>query len=91
MSTPGDYVIFTTITVHNTGATDDGNFGCGLFSGENQFGGGSVSVPAGATATGVQAGAISVSDPQIVTLKCQSGAATTYDLSHVTMRMHNLG
>ena len=87
----GDYVIFASVTVHNTGTIDDNNFGCGLFSGDNQIGGGTISVAAGATATNLEAGVTVVSDPQTVTLKCESGAATTYDLSHISMRIHDLG
>jgi hypothetical protein len=86
----GDYVIFGAITVHNTGASDD-NLNCGLFNDANAFGGGGGSVNAGATTQATIAGAISTTTPATVILKCQGGSVTTYDLSNVTMRIHNLG
>jgi hypothetical protein len=95
LSKPDDYVIFATIQAHNTGTADD-NLGCAIFSGDNQVGGGDVSVAAGDTGTNLQvgvlpAGAPQTSTPQIVTLKCQSSGATTFDLSKITMRVHDLG
>jgi hypothetical protein len=95
LSKPDDYVIFATIQAHNTGTADD-NLGCAIFSGDNPVGGGDVSVAAGETGTNLQvgvlpAGAPQTSTPQTVTLKCQSSGATTFDLSKITMRVHDLG
>jgi hypothetical protein len=90
LPTAGDYVIFAAVTVHNTGAADD-NLNCGLFNDTNAFGGGGGSVNAGATTQATIAGALSITTPATVTLKCQGGSVTTYDLTNVTMRIHNLG
>ena len=54
-------------------------------------GGGGASVTAGASANASAVGAISVTAPQDVTLKCQGGGATTYDISNVVIRTHDLG
>ena len=86
----GDFVVLARITVHNTGASD-ANFECGLFTADGVSGGGGVSVTSGATASGSIAGAISAIAPQDVTLKCQGGGATTYDVANVVIRAHDLG
>jgi hypothetical protein len=93
LSGKGDYVIFASVTAQNTGSADD-NLSCGLFSDGNEFGGGGVSIAAGQTLTDrvVAVGAIPVGQTAVeVTLKCQGGGVTTYDLSDVTMRLHDLG
>ena len=91
MPTIGDYVIFVHLTAHNTGANDDG-LNCGLFSNGQQFGGGGAYVTAGSTSSGSAVGAISLtSAPADVTLSCTTNSVTTFDLSHITMRIHNLG
>jgi hypothetical protein len=88
----GDYVLFADVTAHNTGAGDD-NLNCGLFSDDQAFGGGGVSVAAGATGSFSTVGATNVraGTAKTVVLKCQGGGATTYDLSGITMRIHDLG
>lgn len=86
----GDYVVFAHLTVHNTGASDD-NLNCGLFIDGQAVGGGGVSVAAGNTESGSTVGAISISAPTDLTLKCQGSAVTTFDISNITMRIHNLG
>jgi hypothetical protein len=86
----GDYVVFARLSAHNTGATDD-DLNCGLFTGENASGGGGVRVTAGSTATGNVVGAISLTAAQEVVLKCQGGGVTTYDISNVVIRTHDMG
>jgi hypothetical protein len=90
LSEAGDYVLFASLTAHNTGASDD-NVNCGLFSDANEFGGGGFSVNASETGTGTMAGAISISAPTPVTLKCQGNSVTTFDLTKITLRIHDLG
>jgi hypothetical protein len=86
----GDYVIFGRVTAHNTGGSDDG-FQCGLFSDDGQSGGGGTNVIAGDSATVSVVGAISATHGGDVTLKCQGSGATTFDLSGITLRLHDLG
>jgi hypothetical protein len=86
-------VIFASVTAHNSGSADD-NLNCGLFSDGNEFGGGGVSITAGQTRSNrvVAVGAVPVGQNAVqVTLKCQGGGVTTYDISNVTMRLHDLG
>jgi hypothetical protein len=87
----GDYVIFANITAHNTGLADD-DLNCGLFMNGQGVGGGGVSVVAGDTASGSTVGAISATAPADITLKCYSNhGTTTFDLSNITLRIHNFG
>jgi hypothetical protein len=86
----GDYVVFARLTAHNTGASDD-YLNCGLFTGDNASGGGGVGLTAGSTGTGNAVGAISVTVATDVVLKCQGGGVTTYDISNVVIRTHDLG
>ncbi len=88
----GDYVMFVDVTAHNTGLVDD-NLNCGLFIGNSAFGGGGTSLTAGATSTFTTVGAthVAAGDSKTVTLKCQGGGVTTYDLSNIQMRIHDLG
>ena len=74
----------------DTGASDD-NLNCGLFVDGNAFGGGGVAVTAGNSASGTTVGALSLSAPADLTLKCQGNGVTTFDISNVTLRIHNLG
>jgi hypothetical protein len=90
LSATGDYVVFAHLTVHNTGASGD-NLNCGLFISGEAVGGGGVSVAAGDTESGSTVGAISISAPSDLTLKCQGSGVTTFDISNITMRIHNLG
>jgi hypothetical protein len=86
----GDYVVFAKITAHNTSVNDD-ILECGLFIDGQAVGGGGVDVTAGTTASGNTVGATSVSAPTAVTLKCQRHGTGTFDLSHITLRIHNFG
>jgi uncharacterized protein YjbI with pentapeptide repeats len=88
----GDYVMFVDVTAHNTGMTDD-NLNCGLFIGNSAFGGGGTSVAAGETSTFTTVGAthVAAGDSKTVILKCQGGGSTTYDLSNISLRIHDLG
>jgi hypothetical protein len=89
----GDYVIFAHVTAHNTGGVGVG-MGCGLFADGGQAGGGGGnSIAAGATAEVSAVGALSLRGPVVVTMKCDTDnhGATTFDLSDVTLRVHNLG
>jgi hypothetical protein len=92
LTNAGDYVLFANVTAHNTGANDD-NFNCGLFIDGSAFGGGGTSLVAGATTSFSSVGAINLraDDSKAVNLKCQGGGVTTYDLSHIELRVHNLG
>jgi hypothetical protein len=90
LTSAGDYVVFANLTVHNTGASDD-YLECGLFIGNQAVGGGGVNTTAGSTESGSTVGAISVTAPTALTLKCQGHGATTFDLSHVALRIHNFG
>ena len=90
LTSAGDYVVFANLTVHNTGASDD-YLECGLFIGNQAVGGGGVDTTAGNTSSGSTVGAISVTAPTALTLKCRGHSATTFDLSHVTLRIHNFG
>jgi hypothetical protein len=86
----GDYVVFARITAHNTGSTAD-DLQCGLFVGGQVVGGGGTNVAIGATNTFSTVGAISLTAPADVTLKCQASGLTTFDLSNISMRIHSLG
>ena len=90
LSAVGDFVVFAHFTVSNTGTTGD-YLNCGLFIDGQAVGGGGVDTPAGATRTGSTVGAISVTAPTDVTLKCQGSSVTTFDISNVSLRIHNLG
>jgi hypothetical protein len=91
LSAVGDYVVFAHLTATNTGGTDE-NLDCGLFINGQQVGGGGVYVTAGSTASGMAIGAISIEVSTDVALKCQQdGTPSTFDISDVSMRIHNLG
>jgi hypothetical protein len=91
-SRSGDYVLFATLSAHNTGSVDD-NLNCGLFAGDQEFGGGGTSPTAGATTSFSTVGAIHIdaATPVQVVLKCQGGGVTTYDLTNIQIRIHDLG
>jgi hypothetical protein len=91
----GDFVVFAHITATNTGGADEA-LNCGLFiDGQGVGGGGTNTVTAGASASGSIVGAISLTAPATVTLKCQQNNSpndlTTFDLSDISMRIHDLG
>jgi hypothetical protein len=88
----GDYVMFADVTGTNTGPADD-DLNCGLFTGGQAFGGGGTSIAIGATGSFTTVGATNVREgsPKIVVLECQGGGSTTYDLSNISVRIHDLG
>ena len=85
-----DYVVFARITATNTGGSDD-NLNCALFIGSQAVGGGGADVAAGATASASVVGAISVTAPQDVALRCMGNGVTTFDIANVAIRTHDLG
>jgi hypothetical protein len=86
----GDYVVFTNLTVHNTGASDE-YLNCGYRFNGVLNGASGVSTTAGDTTTGTSAGVVTADGPTTVEFVCQGGGATTYDITNVTMRVHFLG
>ena len=86
----GDYVIFANLRAHNTGGSDD-NLNCGLFLDGAGFGGGGGPVASGATTAFSVVGATTINAPKTITLSCQGGGVTTYDLAQIEIRIHNLG
>jgi hypothetical protein len=92
LSQAGDYVLFVDVTAHNTGG-GDGNVNCGLYLDGSGFGGGGANVAMGATITFATVGAthLGTNDAKTVTLSCNVDTTTTYDLSSIKFRIHNLG
>ncbi len=90
LSASGDYVIFTNLTVHNTGASDE-YLNCGYRVNGNLNGASGVGTTAGTTSSGTSAGVVSADGPTTVEFLCQGNGATSYDISNVTMRVHFLG
>jgi len=86
----GDYVVFARLTAHDTGASND-NLNCALFIGSQAVGGGGADVTAGSSSAASIVGAISITAPETVTLKCQGNSVTTFDITDITIRTHNLG
>jgi hypothetical protein len=88
----GDYVLFADVTAHNTGLTDD-YLNCGLFIDGQAFGGGGTGVAIAATSRFTTVGAthLRTGEAKTVVLECQGGSVTTYDLSNIAMRIHDLG
>lgn len=90
LSGSGDYVIFTNLTVANTGAVDE-YLNCGYRFNGVLNGASGVSTTAGTTASGTSAGVITADGPTTVEFLCEGSGATTFDVSNVTMRVHFLG
>ena len=90
LTTPGDYVIFTTLTVTNTGANNE-YLNCGYRFNGTINGAAGVDTTAGSTATGISTGVISVDSPGTVEFLCTGNGNTTYDITNIRMRIHNLG
>ncbi len=86
----GDYVIFTTLTVHNTGANNE-YLNCGYRVDGTMVGAAGVETTAGGTATGTSVGAFGVQGAASVEFLCAGSGGTTYDISNIAMRIHNLG
>lgn len=86
----GDYVIFTTLTVHNTGANGE-YLNCAFRLNGTLIGAAGVDTTAGATVSGTSVGAFNASGAGTVEFLCAGNGNTTYDISNITMRIHNLG
>jgi hypothetical protein len=86
----GDYVIFTTLTVHNTGANGE-YLNCGYKVDGTINGAAGVDTTAGGTATGTSVGAFHAPGAATVEFLCTGNGNTTYDISDITMRIHYLG
>ncbi len=90
ITTPGDFVIFTALTVHNTGANDE-YLNCGFRVNGAMVPAAGVETTAGNISSGTSVGAFSVASPGTVEFICTGNGATSYDVSDITMRVHNLG
>ena len=90
LSQSGDYVIFTSLTVHNTGLVGE-YLNCGYDVNGTINGASGVQTNAGDTASGTSAGVVTASGPTTISFVCQGGGGTTYDISSVQMRIHYLG
>jgi hypothetical protein len=90
VTSAGDYVVFTTLTVHNTGANNE-YLNCGYRVGGTLVGAAGVETTAGATATGTSVGAFNAPASALVEFACAGSGGTTYDISGITMRTHYLG
>jgi hypothetical protein len=86
----GDYVIFTTLTVDNTGANNE-YLNCGYRVDGAIVPAAGVETTAGGTASGTSTGAFHVSGPSPVEFICTGSGGTTYDIHDITMRIHFLG
>jgi hypothetical protein len=86
----GDYVLFTNLTVANTGASNE-YLNCGYRFNGVISGAAGVDTTAGTTKTGVSAGVVTADGPTTVEFLCQGNGATTYDISNISMRIHFLG
>ncbi len=86
----GDYVIFTDLTVHNTGANGE-YLNCAFRLDGNLIGAAGVDTSAGQTVTGSSVGAFNAPGAGTVEFLCAGNGNTTYDISNITMRIHNLG
>jgi Collagen triple helix repeat (20 copies) len=90
VTSAGDYVVFTTLTVHNTGVNNE-YLNCGYRVGDALVGAAGVETTAGATATGTSVGAFNAPGSALVEFACTGNGGTTYDISDITMRVHYLG
>lgn len=90
LTASGDYVIFTSLTVHNTGTSDE-YLNCGYRVNGSLNGASGVETTAGNTSSGTSAGVVNADGPTTVEFLCQGNGATSYDISNVTMRVHFLG
>jgi hypothetical protein len=86
----GDYVLFTNLTVANTGASNE-YLNCGYRFNGMISGAAGVDTAAGDTSTGVSAGVVTADGPTTVEFLCQGNGGTTYDISNISMRIHFLG
>ncbi|MCY7303528.1 MAG: collagen-like protein [Thermoleophilia bacterium] len=86
----GDYVGFTTFTVHNTG-TESEYLNCGFRFDGNLIGAAGVDTTPGTTVTTTSVGAFNAPNSGSLEFLCVGNGNTTYDISDVEMRIHNLG
>jgi hypothetical protein len=86
----GDYVVFTTLTVHNTGGAGE-YLNCGYRVGGTLVGAAGVETTAGGTASGSSVGAFHAAAGATVEFVCMGNGATTYDIEDIEMRVHFLG
>jgi hypothetical protein len=86
----GDYVIFTTLTVHNTGVNDE-YLNCGFRLNGTINPSAGINTTAGGTAAGFPVGALHAPSPGTVEFLCYGNGNTSYDISGITMRIHYLG
>jgi hypothetical protein len=90
LTASGDYVIFTTLTVHNTGPNGE-YLNCAYRLDGTINGSAGVDTSAGGTATGTSVGAFNAAGAGTVEFLCAGNGNTTYDISDITMRIHYLG
>lgn len=90
LAAPGDYVIFATLTVHNTGASNE-YLNCGFRLNGTINGAAGVDTTAGGTTSGTSVGALHADTAGTVEFLCTGNGATTYDISNISLRVHNLG
>jgi hypothetical protein len=90
LTTSGDYVIFTTLTVHNTGVNGE-YLNCAYKLAGTINGSAGFDTSAGGTATGTSVGAFNAAGAGTVEFICAGNGNTTYDISAITMRIHFLG
>ncbi len=90
LSQAGDYVIFTSLTVHNTGAQNE-YLNCAYRFAGVLNGTAGVDTTAGNTTSGVSAGVVAAAAAGPVELVCAGNGGTTYDISNIEMRVHFLG
>ncbi len=90
LSAAGDYVVVSSLTVHNTGAANE-YLNCGYRFAGAISGAAGVETTAGGTATGTSAGVVSADSPGTVEFICTGNGATTYDITNIKMRIHYLG
>ena len=86
----GDYVVFTTLTVHNTGGAGE-YLNCGYRVAGTMVGAAGVETTAGGTASGSSVGAFHAAAGATVEFVCMGNGATTYDIEDIEMRVHFLG
>ena len=90
VTTPGDYVVFASLTVTNTGANDE-YLNCGFQINGTMNGAAGVSATAGATTSGSSVTAFNTPTAGTVEFVCSGSGGTTYDISNIEMRIHFLG
>ena len=91
LTTTGDYVIFTTFTVDNTG-TENAYLNCGYRFAGVINGAAGANPAAGETATTTSAGVLNAENAGTAEFLCvREGGNTTYNIRNIKMRAHYLG